>query len=254
MANIKKAAGYGNTKAAHILEHNHFTKNSFGLIIHGANNQIAVDSRTIAKVFERPHKSVLRAIDDLIADGTISRHEFVLREYCKRGKKYRCFELNEAGFLKAMPFIGGKKSREGQKRLVDEFLSLRQRLDRQSKERETLAYHVARLSGKDARAILTDSIQAFVEYSKGQGSLNADRYFTNITNAVYAALLIIEPKATGVRELLSTMQLATLSTLELKAAQVLTECIERKEPYREIYQAVKTSLNGVLIERGVLLR
>ena len=92
-----------------------------------------------------------------------------------------------------MPFSGGKKSREGQKRLVDEFLDLRQKLDRQAKERATPAYQVARLSGKDARAILTDAIQDFVEYAKGQGSRNAARYFTNITNAVYTALLISRP-------------------------------------------------------------
>ena len=129
------------------------------LAVHGANGNIKVDSRSIADVFERPHKNVLQTIDSLIEEGTISRLEFKPSKYLNRGKEYRCVELNEAGFLKAMPFIGGKKSKEGQKRLVDEFLSLRKRLDRQSKERESIAFQMVRLSGKDARKLLADEIQ-----------------------------------------------------------------------------------------------
>ncbi|MGZ4959541.1 MAG: Rha family transcriptional regulator [Methylomonas sp.] len=254
MANNKKAAGYGNTQAAQIETHAHSTNNSLALIIHGASNQITVDSRDIAKQFGRDHKNVLQTLDGLLADGTISRLESKPSKYSKRGKQYRCYELNDTGFLKAMPFIGGKKSHEGQKRLVDEFMRLRRWLDRQAKERERLAFHVARLSGKDARAMLTDAIQAFVAYAKAQGSRNAGHYFSNITNAVYRAMLIIEPQATEVRELLTAIQLSTLSTLELTAAQVMIDGMEGKQPYKDIYQAVKTALDGVLTERGKLLR
>lgn len=92
---------------------NQDTKTSLNLIIHGNYNQICVDSRDIAKEFGRQHKNVLQTLDDLLADGTISRLECKPREYQKRGRDYRCFELNKAGFLKSMPFIGGRKSREG---------------------------------------------------------------------------------------------------------------------------------------------
>jgi phage regulator Rha-like protein len=83
------------------------------LIIHGGRNEICVDSRDIAKEFGRQHKNVLKTLDDLLAEGTISRLECKPRNYINRGKVYRCFELNKAGFLKAMPFIGGRKSKEG---------------------------------------------------------------------------------------------------------------------------------------------
>ncbi len=219
------------------------------LIIHGANNQVCINSLDIAKEFGREHKSVLRTVNELIADATISRHEFVPRNYKKRGKEYPCYELNEAGFLKAMPFIGGRKSKEGQKRLVDEFLKVRKLLDRQAKERETLAYQVARLSGKNSRDILTDAIQSFVAYAKELGSQNADRYFANITNAVYKAMLVIEPQATEVRELLTAIQLSTLSTFELIAAQALTVGMEKQQPYKDIFQSVKNTLAGFVVER-----
>ena len=111
------------------------SRNPTLLGIQGAHSNIQVDSRKIAEVFERPHKNVLQILDTLIEDGTISRLESKPSNYLARGKSYRCIELNEAGFFKAMPFIGGKKSKEGQRRLVNEFLSLRKRLDKQSRER-----------------------------------------------------------------------------------------------------------------------
>jgi phage regulator Rha-like protein len=219
------------------------------LIVHGANNQVCVDSRDIAKEFGRQHKNVLQTLDDLLAEGTISRLESKPRNYLSRGKVYRCFELNKAGFLKAMPFIGGRKSKEGQRLFVDEFLRIETALERQSKERETLAYQVARLSGKDSRGILTDAIQSFVAYAKGLGSKNADRYFANITKAVYKALLDTEPQATEVRELLTAIQLSSLGTFELVAAQVLTEGMEQQQPYKDIFQGVKKALAGFVVER-----
>ncbi|MFA5982624.1 MAG: Rha family transcriptional regulator [Methylococcaceae bacterium] len=224
------------------------SKTSLRLFIHGASNQVCISSLDIAKEFGREHKSVLRTVNELIEDSTISRHEFVPRIYKKRGKEYPCFELNEAGFLKAMPFIGGRKSKEGQKRLVDEFLKVRKLLDRQAKERETMAYQVARLSGKDSRGILTDAIQSFVAYANGRGSQNAERYFSNITNAVYKAMLVIEPQATEVRELLTAIQLSTLSTFELIAAQALTVGMEKQQPYKDIFQSVKNTLAGFVVE------
>jgi len=158
------------------------TNSSISLVVHGSNNQICIDSRAIAKEFGRQHKNVLQTLDDLLVDKTISRLESKPSNYIKRGKEYRCFELNKAGFLKAMPFIGGNKSREGQSRLVDEFLKMEEKLARQAKERETLACQIARLSGKDSRAILTDEIQKFIAYAKANGSNSADRYFCTITN------------------------------------------------------------------------
>lgn len=229
------------------------SKTSLSLIIHGGNNQICVDSRDIAKEFERRHDNVMQTIKSLIEGGTLSPLEFKERDYIKRGKAHRCVELNEAGFLKAMPFIGGKKSKEGQKRLIDEFFRLRRQLDRQSKERETLAYQVARLSGKDSRGILTDEIKRFVAYAKEQDSSNADRYFSSITNVVQKSILVIDPHVTEVRELLTAIQLANLSLIELTAAQVLTEGMAGKLPYKEIYQMMKKTLDGFVVERTKVL-
>ena len=61
---------------------------------------------------------------------------------------------------------------------------------------------------------------------------------------MHSALIIIEPKATKVRELLTTIQLSHLSTIELTAAQVLSIGMESSTPYKEIYQNIKNALVG----------
>jgi Rha family phage regulatory protein len=226
---------------------------SIDLIIHGNNDQPCVDSRKVAEEFGREHKNVLQTLDELLADGTISRLECKPSKYRKRGKEYRRYELNEAGFLKAMPFIGGRKSRQGQKRLIDEFLRLRRLLERQSKERETLAYQVARLSGKDSRGILTDTIQQFIEYARAQGSQSAEKYFSIITTAAHKAVVQIEPQATQVREVMTAIQLKTLELVELTAAQALKEGMDKRQPYKEIYQAVKAALQSFASNRTPIL-
>lgn len=228
-------------------------KTSIDLIIHGNNDQPCVDSRKVAEEFGREHKNVLQTLDELLADGTISRLECKPSKYRKRGKEYRRYELNEAGFLKAMPFIGGRKSRQGQKRLIDEFMRLRRLLERQSKERETLAYQVARISGKDSRVILTDAIQLFIEYARTQGSQSADKYFCIITKAAYQAVVQIEPHATQVRELMTPIQLKTLELAELTSAQALTEGMNNQQPYKVIYQAVKAALQRFASYRTPIL-
>jgi len=130
---------------------------------------------------------------------------------------------------------------------------LEAKLKWQSKERETLAYQVARLSGKDSRGVLTDVIQQFITYAKEQGSGNADRYFSIITTVVQQSIVIIVTHAKGVRELLTAIQLSVLSTIELTVAQVLTEGMTTKLPYKEIYQSMKKALDGFVVEKTQIL-
>jgi len=223
------------------------------LIVHGGNNQICVDSRDIAKEFGRRHDNVLQTIKNLLEDGTVSLLECKERNYKKLGRLYPCYELNKAGFLKVMPFIGGRKSREGQSLFVDAFLKMEAKLDRQSKVREKLAFQVARSSGKSSRTVLTDAIQEFVAYAKSQGSTHSERYFQNITKIANESVVIFEAKATQVRELMTAIQLSTLSTIELVAAQALVEGMESQLPYKEIYQKLKNTLDGFVAQKTNVL-
>ncbi|WP_213177701.1 Rha family transcriptional regulator [Endozoicomonas sp. 4G] len=114
-------------------------------------NKPMVSSLKIAELFERPHKNVLAAIRRELADD-ISRLKLEPRDYIDaRGKSQPVFWLDERQALVVMPFLGGKKSREGQRKLVDAYLYYRDAF--KNPPRADL------VRGKrDASRVLTDSI------------------------------------------------------------------------------------------------
>jgi len=107
---------------------NHLTA-AGGELVHLHKGQPVTDSLAIAREFGRRHDNVLRTLDSLISDGTIGRLNFKETSYADEwNRKQRMIELTERGALIAMPFIGGKKSRAGQVRLVDAFMAMRDAL------------------------------------------------------------------------------------------------------------------------------
>jgi phage regulator Rha-like protein len=85
-----------------------------------------VSSLTIASEFGRRHKHVLTSIDGLVKSGTLTGPGLRPSEYIdESGKSNRMYLLDERSSLISMPFIGGKKAKEGQSRLVDAYLHYR---------------------------------------------------------------------------------------------------------------------------------
>lgn len=96
------------------------------VLIEANSGHLYVHSNIIASLLDRPHKNVMRDIETLIENGTISRLSVEPRDYIdSRGKTQPAYRLTERDALVLMPFIGGKKAAEGQARLVDEFLRMR---------------------------------------------------------------------------------------------------------------------------------
>jgi Rha family phage regulatory protein len=264
MIKNKKAAGCGDTQTAssnaissqycisslsNIEVDANRRIHSHPLIVHGGKAAISIDSRSIATEFGRRHDNVLQTLKQLIDENIISFLEFKECSYSKNGRVFPCYELTEKGFFIAMPFIGGRKSKEGQVRLVNEFFKLRKQLEQQMAEKAKLSYQAVRCSGKDARMLLTDAIQAFVNYARSSGSQNADRYYSIITNTIYRSFLIIEPKTENVRELLTTVQLSTLQTAELIAAGALAQGMENNLYYKDICQQIKRELEAIFTSK-----
>ncbi|MGZ8921895.1 MAG: Rha family transcriptional regulator [Methylosarcina sp.] len=126
--------------------------------VHG--QKLTTTSLVISEQFGRSHKNVLRSLDKLV-----SRLKFVPRDYIdSRGKLQRIYELDERSFLIAMPFIGGKKSVEGQIALVDEFIRLKKIISEPGRKTELVA---KRNTGSE----MTDSIK-FIRESLGRESSN----------------------------------------------------------------------------------
>lgn len=198
-------------------------------------------SLVISEQFGRPHKNVLREIDSLIEDGTLDRLSFEPISYTdEMNRGQRAYKLNERAALIAMPFIGGKKSREGQKKLVDAFLAMRQIIKQQDAYRFTFEWKQARENGKVVRLTFTDNVQEFVTYAINQGSKSADKYFMQLTKMEYAALFMIgQAVGNGFRDRLNAHQLVNLGTAELVAQRALREGMEASLHYKEIYKLAK---------------
>jgi phage regulator Rha-like protein len=109
------------------------------------NNGVAsTTSLIIAEQFGRKHSHVIRSIEKVIG-----RYGIVPTSYLDAtNHAYKMYELPEREALIVMPFIGGQKSIDGQERLVDAFLAIRnhvvkstttdQRLDRLEAELSSL--------------------------------------------------------------------------------------------------------------------
>ncbi|MFM0663302.1 Rha family transcriptional regulator [Paraburkholderia sediminicola] len=103
--------------------------NSFVALVRERDGVIVTDALVIAAEFGRRHDNVMQTLASLIADHTLNLLDSKDIEYVDgRGRKQQSIELTERGALIAMPFVGGRKSREGQARLVDAFLEMRDKL------------------------------------------------------------------------------------------------------------------------------
>ncbi|WP_264289139.1 Rha family transcriptional regulator [Duffyella gerundensis] len=92
------------------------------------NGTPVVSTEVIATEFGRRHDNVMQNIRSLIESRHLGGLDFKESSYLnKQNKALPCFELTERGFLIAMPFIGGDKARDGQVRLVDSFISYREK-------------------------------------------------------------------------------------------------------------------------------
>lgn len=200
-------------------------------------------SNSIASEFGRRHNNVMRELERLIERGVIDVREIAHISYTDSlNRKQRAYKLNERAFLTAMPFIGGDKAEAGQKRLVDEFLSMRKELSRQAIQRQDAYWQQKRVEGKTVRLALTDAVREFVSYAKAQGSQNAEKYYMSITKMEYSALeLVKQASDKNFRDTLDAVQHTELTVVELAAQQALRDGMAEGLHYKDIYQMAKVA-------------
>ncbi|MEF8707639.1 MAG: Rha family transcriptional regulator [Candidatus Accumulibacter propinquus] len=205
-------------------------------VAHGAPTTTSV---LIADLFGRPHKNVLQSLDGLIVDGTIDRLDFKPISYFdEMNREQRAYQLSERAALISMPFIGGKKSREGQRVLVDAFLAARDEINRLRRMHASPDWQQARIEGQTARRDETDAIKAFVSYAQSQGSRSAGKYYLALTKATNRALFFVNA-AVGkdFRQGLSAQQLAAVAMAERIVERSLLESMSAKTYYKDAYRA-----------------
>lgn len=85
------------------------------------NQQVVTTSRNVADHFEKQHKDVLKAIDNLVAQNCATKNMFLeqTREY--RGQEFRYFLMNRDGFTLLVMGFNGAKALEWKLKYIEAF-------------------------------------------------------------------------------------------------------------------------------------
>ncbi|BAN22368.1 Rha family transcriptional regulator [Caballeronia insecticola] len=182
-------------------------------LVHLHDGKPVTDSLTIAREFGRRHDHVLRALDSLIADGTVGRPNFEETSYTDEwNRQQRMIELDERGALIAMPFIGGRNSRAGQVRLVDAFLSLR----REASARSAPDRLAARRDAASHYSILSEMLMI---HREAEGKATKPYHYANEARLVNEAFSgVFGPLD---RDALSAAELRILTRVEVRDAALI---------------------------------
>jgi len=161
----------------------------------------------------------------------------------KRGRQINEYLLNEeqAMYLGTL-LTNNSEVRKFKIKLVKEFGRMKKELLRISSQRTNAEWLEAREKGKETRLIETDTIKLFVDYAKGQGSQNAERYYANISTMENKALFLIEQKYKNLREVLDHQQLSTIKVADRIVIKALKEGMEKEMPYKAIYLMAKDNI------------
>lgn len=96
--------------------------NSFGLFAERKSGQAMVDSRTVAEVFEKEHKNVLRDIKNLDCSPEFTALNFEPSTYKdKSGKKNLCYNMTKDGFIMLVFGWKDKKSMDFKEKYIKAF-------------------------------------------------------------------------------------------------------------------------------------
>jgi len=199
------------------------------------NHKIAfTDSLIVAEKFEKHHKVVLRAIDNIA-----KMDKELLRKYKgSNGKEYRKYDMTRDGFSMLVMGFTGKKAFKWKKEFLKAFNTMEQII----KQREKTDWQLNRKKGIVIRKDLADVIEQFIEYAKKQGSKKAEFYYQNITRETYKALELIkgrEKVPSKFRETLDNFETSALAMAEYVAQGALLEGMLKQMYYKDIYTFAK---------------
>jgi Rha family phage regulatory protein len=178
------------------------------LVVHLSKGEPVTDSLAISEEFGRRHDNVIQSLENLVKDGTINRLDFKVVKYSDaKGEQRKKIELSERGALIAMPFIGGKKSRQGQVILVNSFLAMRAESAGQAPWLE---------SRKAAAVSYITMSETLQETREDQGKATAGYHYSNEAKMING--ILFDTVGAVDRKTLSSKQLSMLVRVESKNA------------------------------------
>ncbi len=197
-----------------------------------------VDSRDVAQMIDKPHKSVLRTIGTMCKH--LTGHKIALSEFFipatytdTTGRTLPCYYLTEMG----CDMVANKQTGEAGTLFTAQYVKAFHQMRIFILERQTPIWQDTRQLCKEVRRKETDAIKRLVSHAQAQGSRNAFRY--------YSTLSALADRTAGItdRDRATTAQLTALVMVERIIEREINAGIEAEAEYKAIYENIKASLH-----------
>lgn len=142
--------------------------------------KLITTSLKVSEIFEKEHKNVLQAIDNLVAENSAAKF-FKQTTYKNRGKEYPMYEMDRDGFSLLVMGFTGEKALKWKIKYIEAFNAMEKELRRIYTERQQ--WQIERDKGVVIRHILTDTIKLKVAESP-----NKRFAYPNYTKLIYKTL------------------------------------------------------------------
>ena len=194
-------------------------------------------SLLIAENFNKSHAHVLRDIENLDCSKEFRESNFGLSSYnSEQNKSLPMYLITKDGFMFLVMGYRGKKASKIKENYIKAFNIMLDLL----REKKDPRWLKMRQQGIITRKAETDAIKSLVEYAKGNGSKNADKYYVLYTK--------LANKFAGLdtkRDDASILQLSNLSLGEHIIHNVILDGLTEGKDYHDIYKECKKRLDIV---------
>lgn len=235
------------------------------------NNELYIGSFRLSQMFEVEHRSFKRTIQNNIKEvnemgvemegkdgigfvnSILETRNAKLKKKVSGGRPVQEYLLNEPQATFAVLLLRGQyKTLEGKKKVVQfkqhlttMFFKQRKLLNKLLVQKQNADWLQKREEGKLERRLETDTIKDFIEYAKGQGSKNSEKYYMLISrmeNHTLFSLNYLAQRYPNIRDIAQGFQLTTLQTADMIVAKALKEGMEEKLHYKDIYLKAKENV------------
>jgi len=203
-----------------------------------------VSTLDIAKGFEVEHFAILRLVQKYEPQFQ-SLRTFHFQSQKSGGRPTTFCMLDETQAMFLVTLMRNSEVVVGFKvRLSQEFTRMKTELIRLASQSQNAEWLEQRKAGKETRVLTTDTVKVFIEYAKGQGSQNAQKYYANISKMENGALFLLEQQYKNLRDMLNIHQLSTVKSADQIVIKALRDGMDKGMHYKEIYKLAKVRIES----------
>lgn len=190
---------------------------------------LVVSSRTIAEETGKEHSKVLRTLDDILTEPNMASLIFGSVYKDKKGEMRKEYLLTKKGFILYMFNI------QGYNKFKLSYINRFEEMEQIIRNKNDSEWLLTREQGKMIRRKETDAIQELILYAKEQGSEHYNRLYI-VYSKLVNKLVGAEPNS---KDTMEYAKLMTIHQLENMFSKIITDCMNKKIYYKEIYNICK---------------